>query len=595
MSPTFRRVAVLLLLVVGVQLWLVIGRGEYGAAPTIWVMTPLIAIASLPPVFRRTTRAIDRLRQLSPRGRAVGAAVVFVVAAAFFIWSGAMQGREPFPKIHDEYMHMLQVRMLSRGRLWMPQHPCADSFESFHIFVKPVYASIYFPGTALLYLPVDWLKLHYWLMPAMVAGACTAMFFLIVCDLMDGVYAMLAALLLMSLTQFRYVSLIVISHSVMVLLGLLIIWAWLRWRERPTLAWAAVIGFLGGWAAITRPVDALCYALPIGAGMLWTIRRRTVGEIAQAVGIIVACALPFLSLQLLFNRGVTGNFFETPYHRYCELFTPQMTFGFHQYDPDARPQTTLLQRLKYYQEFTVSAAQEHQPRRLWKTWTQDRFPRIARYSLPCELMLIAFPIGLLGLRGQRWIFVAFIVLFVALYAFFAYLLAHYIVLVAPAVIVVTLIGVETLCETFPRARSWLVTLTSAIIVAFSLRAMPQLNRLMRDDPYSFPSITFDRRLPTLVKTPAIVLYHFNEEDNAHGEPVYNIDVLWPDDAPIIRAQDRDAATNLALFRYYAQRQPDRTVYWADRTALSKGDYRPKELGRVSDLANGAYNPTQHQH
>ena len=590
MSEGFRRIAVLLLLVVGVQFWLVIGRGEYGTSPTVWVMAPLIVVASLPPVFRRTTRAIDRLRHFSPRGRAVGASVVFVAATAFFIWAGAFQGRQPFPKIHDEYMHMLQVRMLSHGRLWMPQHPCADSFESFHIFVKPVYASIYFPGTALLYLPIVWLKLHYWLMPAMVAGACAMTLFLIVDELMDGVYATLAVLLLGSLTQFRAVSLVVISHSVMVLLGLLIIWAWLRWKDRRSLAWAAVIGLIGGWAAITRPVDALCYALPIGANMLWTLRRRPPREIVATVGLIVACATPFLALQLVFNRGVTGSFFETPYHRYCELFTPQMTFGFHRYDPTARPQTTLLQRIKYYRGFTVSAAQEHQPERLRKTWTQERFPRIARYALPCELLLIAFPAGLLGVRGRRWIFPALIALSVAFYVFFAYLLPHYVVLVAPAVIVVTLIGVETICEASPRTRTWLVTLTAAIIVAFALRAMPQFNRLMRDDPYVFQSIAFDHRVPEMVKTPAIVLYHFNPEDNEHEDPVYNLDVLWPDHAPIIRAQDRDAATNLALFRYYAQRQPDRVVYRVDRTALSQGDYRPEELGRVSDLAARGYNP-----
>jgi hypothetical protein len=317
-----------------------------------------------------------------------------------------------------------------------------------------------------------------------------------------------------------------------------------------------------------------------------------VKETAAMIASIVACAIPFLAFQVVFNLGVTGHALETPYHRYCELFTPQMTFGFHRYDPTIRPQTTLLQRIKYYDEFTVSAAKEHQPKRLWKTWMRDRFPRIARYSLPAELLLIAFPAGLLALRGPRWFFAVFGVMFVALYAFFAYLLQHYIVLVAPAVIVVTLMGVETICETFPRARAWLVTLSTAIIVAFSLRATPQFNRLMRDDPYIFPSITFDHRLPSMVKTPAIVLYHFNPEDNAHGEPVYNVDVLWPDDAAIIRAQDRDAATNLALYRYYAQHQPERTVYWVDRTILTDPNYRPKELGRVSDLAGGAYNPPE---
>ena len=57
--------------------------------------------------------------------------------------------------------------MLARGRLWMPAHELADFFESFHIFVRPVYASIYFPGTALMYVPMVWLKLPFWALPVM--------------------------------------------------------------------------------------------------------------------------------------------------------------------------------------------------------------------------------------------------------------------------------------------------------------------------------------------------------------------------------------------------------------------------------------------
>ena len=43
----------------------------------------------------------------------------------------------------------------------------------------------------------------------------------------------------------------------------------------------------------------------------------------------------------------------------------------------------------------------------------------------------------------------------------------------------------------------------------------------------------------------------------------NTDVAWPDDAPIIRAHDL-GEENVRLYRYYAQRQPEREIYLFDR-------------------------------
>jgi hypothetical protein len=62
-------------------------------------------------------------------------------------------------------------------------------------------------------------------------------------------------------------------------------------------------------------------------------------------------------------------------------------------------------------------------------------------------------------------------------------------------------------------------------------------------------------------------------------------VVWPDDAPIIRAHDLGHA-NRQLYAYYAQRQPNRMVYHFDRTA---GRLSPP-LGNVADLAQSPTPP-----
>jgi hypothetical protein len=68
------------------------------------------------------------------------------------------------------------------------------------------------------------------------------------------------------------------------------VWAFLRWRRNHGPRWALAVGLLAGWAAITRPADALCYALPIGLAMLWDLRRAAWGDWFRMAGMIVAGA-----------------------------------------------------------------------------------------------------------------------------------------------------------------------------------------------------------------------------------------------------------------------------------------------------------------
>jgi hypothetical protein len=203
------------------------------------------------------------------------------------------------------------------------------------------------------------------------------------------------------------------------------------------------------------------------------------------------------------------------------------------------------------------------------------------------LLVVLIPLALLCLRRREaasGVLLSTLALFVVLYAFFAYLLLHYVVPFTPAMILAVLLGAHVLIEAFPRVRSWLITALTTIIVMLSLHAFPQFNRLVADDTLVFPILRFDHRLPSMVETPALVLYRYSAGDAADAEPVYNVDVAWPDDARIIRAQDRSPEMNQRLLRYYAQRQPERRVYRVDRGRVTDPAYRPEYLGRVIELA-----------
>ena len=189
---------------------------------------------------------------------------VAIVAGVFLFWTAWWQGRDFFPKTHDEQSYLLQMRMLAQGRLWMPAHELADFFETFHVEVEGVYASVYFPGTAMMYVAGLWVGWPIWLLPLMISSACVGLLYAIVTDLVDGLAGLLAAVLLLSLSWFRMLSILLMGQVPALFLGLVMFWAWLRWREARAMegdeaagpapawrefAWVLLIGACAGWMA----------------------------------------------------------------------------------------------------------------------------------------------------------------------------------------------------------------------------------------------------------------------------------------------------------------------------------------------------------
>jgi hypothetical protein len=83
---------------------------------------------------------------------------------------------------------------------------------------------------------------------------------------------------------------------------------------------------------------------------------------------------------------------------------------------------------------------------------------------------------------------------------------------------------------------------------------------------------------------AVILFRYtrpaaNVVEWINREPVYNTDVAWPDDAPVIRAHDLAPERNREIIAYYAKRQPDRFFY---RWNWTTGEV--EELGTAADLA-----------
>jgi len=109
-------------------------------------------------------------------------------------------------------------------------------FDTFYLFVNPVYASMYFPGTALLTVPSIW-RICLLDNTADLRGAWRAAFFFsITAELFGGFFAIVAR------DSIHHAPLCSprIPHAApgnpVMLAILVLLWAWLRWRRSSTIS-----------------------------------------------------------------------------------------------------------------------------------------------------------------------------------------------------------------------------------------------------------------------------------------------------------------------------------------------------------------------
>ncbi|HEX4794829.1 MAG TPA: glycosyltransferase family 39 protein [Humisphaera sp.] len=583
-----------------------------------------VALATATPIRRILLRVFDRLRNVTPARRAWIALLVWVIASAYLGSTAYSHGHDLYPRLHDECSYMIGAHILAKGKLWLPQHELADFFESFHILTRPAYTSIYFPGTALLNAPGVWLKLPTWTIPVVLAGLATALAYRIAAELIDGLAGLLVALMILATPQFRIASTDVLSEVPAMVLGLATIWAWLHWHRQMNRGWAIMIGAFAGWAAITRPVDAMVFALPVGVAMVLRLIRRegphapsssgTPGEgwgggcveglspartapsltlprntgggnQGRAPGVswlitgvmVLIGAAPFLAIQLIFNLGVTGKPLVSPYVLYLRESQPGSTFGTGAVQGNATPQSTLPQKQVYYRWLLTMDQAQRERGRLGTII--ERLDRTARFTLPNLLLLILLPIGIVFWRSKgAWAALAVLPLFIALYALNPFFLPRYVIPLTGIVAIYVAMGGRALGAAFPGRDGFAIVSVTLSIFFLSVAALPEVAPDAHDSAPQTPILDDVQKLLAGIHEPAVVLFRFSPDSYVHEEPVYNWNVAWPDDAPIVRAHDLGARDG-EILAYYAKRQPQRAFYLFDRA-----DGKLTRLGSAAEAA-----------
>lgn len=590
MNSGGHRLAVVALAIAGIGLAVFAGHRQWvddGTRVSLvqWILPfALAGLALIPQISQWINKQLARQANASPRQQIINALALAVGAMLWFLLASAMQGRNLVPKIHDEFCYLIQAHILAQGKLWMPGHPLGLVFESFYLVTQPVYTAIYFPGTAMLQVPGVWLGLPTFIMPLLISGACVGLMYLVIARLTDPALGLIAAIMLMCGQTMDGMAPQILSVQPILLATLGMIWAWLRWRSKPNLARAAIFGLIAGWAAITRPSDAAVFGLPIVLAVLPAMHKIGWRKAAGQLAMILLCAVPFLSLQIALDKKITGSALVTP-HEYTTIGQfPGVAFGWDRTGPLEPPSSPLPQRRIMYERFYKPILQESMQYNRLAEIAMLRLPRALAAGLPVVLLAALLPLGLLQIgRNSRWILPVALVLFFAIYMFYPAFLKHYALVVAPAFILLVALAGPVLAAAFPSAGSRM----NACIVAFILGCcLATMIVIARKDDSNFRAANVlamaNEQIADHVHAPAIVLFTFDQRADVNDEPVYNADVAWPDDAPVIRCHDLGDQFNRKIFEYYAHHGPDRAVWRFSRT-----DGSLKYVGTARKLAGGA--------
>jgi hypothetical protein len=291
--------------------------------------------------------------------------------------------------------------------------------------------------------------------------------------------------------------------------------------------------------------------------------------------------MPFLILQVVDNYGITGHFFKTPYREYVDQNSPEIAYAGGDAAAPA-PKTKLLQKLIYDRDFNQPEVLADSPGHRLSRWLNWKLLFIARGTTPTPLLLVFWPVGFAAAGNRRWVLPVMFVGFVVLYAPFPFMLGHYPVVASPGVIAGIVMGIYAISELGLRWRDRIVCALVVLVTASAIFEMGASLPPPGDDPQYYATVAYaHNQLPAEVKIPAVVLVRFREYNNPHQEIVYNTDTIWPDDAPIIKAQDLGPERDGEIIRYYARTQPGRNFYLVDR---GLAELKAVPLGTARELA-----------
>lgn len=334
-SPPWRALPglLLLLLLAGLLLYgriwepaqLLLGNGGEPTllAPGILAAALFLPLLGLLWLGRRRT---SERPAAAPRGHGWrwsqhGLVAAAAVAAVCCSLAAALLVFRRIPHVQDSINYLWQARVLAGGQLSLPSHPLADFFTFRFMVNDGRWYSLFQPGWPLL-LALGELAGAPWAVSPLLGGLLVLATWGVGRATLGARSARLGVLLLVCSPFFLFMQAEMMAHGAAALLGTAAVWAYLDGQQRRSLARLALAGVLLGLLSCTRALDAVVVAVPLGLHALGRAVRgptlRSFGGLLVLAGVAAAVA----SLQLAYNRALTGSAWTWPQDRYFALTEP---------------------------------------------------------------------------------------------------------------------------------------------------------------------------------------------------------------------------------------------------------------------------------
>lgn len=223
----------------------------------------------------------------------------------------------PAPAIQDEFSYLLAADTFAHGRLTNPPHPMWLSLETFHVNMRPTYASKYPPAQGMI-LAIGKLLWHPWLGVLLSIGAMCAAICWMLQAWLPPEWALLGGLLAaIRFGSFSYWINGYWGGAAAAIGGALVIGALPRVRKSLRLRYVLTLGAGLAILANSRPLEGLIFSIPVGISLiLWLLRD----DEASLQTKIRKTVVPLTAVLVLagiwigyYNWRVTGNPSLFPY------------------------------------------------------------------------------------------------------------------------------------------------------------------------------------------------------------------------------------------------------------------------------------------
>lgn len=522
------------------------------------------------------------------------------------------------PTIHDEFAYLFGSKLLLQGRFSAPSHPThPELFNQVHVLNEGRMASRYYPGTSLWLAPFVAMGHPMW--GGVLAAAIINFFcFWTVRNLSHRTTsATIACVMLATSPGLLLFGGRLLSHHPC-LVGLSIfLWAMGRLRQIisselastttgvPGSANSSISRQVGGlafcagaglsYAMLCRPGTAFAIGLPFGIWSLvvcWTgLRKSTRSTSASATllptstgeapvlsvsapattgvstvwPLVLGLGVPIAvgwGVMLSYNQATTGNWRQSPYQLYTEIYSPSHVFGFNNavWGAAHRGPKTLLKYDEWAKNLTLELAFKNLYRRLYGCWNWT-------FGAPWFIATVLLLLGNRSLRQDRGIqllVAAIVVLHLVHFPYWFAGMMQYHYVLESSLLWVMLTGVVSGCL----IDYWRKTRLPGLIVWGVLAFLLQLAGNNLSTPFAevsrvesaiggdrFPRqvrAKFNRWIEANVKTPALVLVRW---DDPHTDYIINDPGL---DQPILFG--RIQGPNLVGLEPLEQVFAGRTIY-----------------------------------